>query len=161
MLSHWLWRNKLWHCGDGHMEEPPSDLEDMEMVLGQQLARKWEPSSTGHESMNSVNNEREYPSVRIFPNESALRIRWPNYWSFFSIGPSNEYSGLISFRIDWFDLLAVQGPLEFSPASQFKSINSSALSLLYGPALTFVHDYLKNHSFDYTNLCWQRDISAL
>ena len=50
-----------------------------------------------------------FPSIRVFPNESALLIRWPNYWSFsFSISPSNEYSGLISFRIDWLDLLAVQ-----------------------------------------------------
>ena len=53
------------------------------------------------------------PSIRIFSNELALRIRWPRYWSFsFSISPSNEYSGLISFRIDWFDLLTVQGPLK-------------------------------------------------
>lgn len=56
------------HCGDGHMEEPPSDLEDMEMVLGQQLVRKWEPSSKGHESMNSVNNAREFESGS-FPNQ--------------------------------------------------------------------------------------------
>ena len=54
-----------------------------------------------------------FPSIRVFPNESALRIRWPKYWSFsFSISPSHEYSGLISFRIDWFDLLAVQGALK-------------------------------------------------
>ena len=54
-----------------------------------------------------------FPSIKVFSNESALRIRWPKYWSFsFSICPSNEYSGLISFRIDWFDLLAVQGTLE-------------------------------------------------
>ena len=54
-----------------------------------------------------------FPSIRVFSNESALRIRWPNYWSFsFSISSSNEYSGLISFRIDWFDLLAVQGTLK-------------------------------------------------
>ena len=53
-----------------------------------------------------------FPSIRVFSNESALRIRWPKYWSFrFSISPSNEYSGLISFRIDWLDLLAVQGTL--------------------------------------------------
>ena len=53
------------------------------------------------------------PSIRVFPNESILPIRWPKYWSLsFSISPSNEYSGLISFRIDWFDLLAVQGTLE-------------------------------------------------
>ena len=90
------------------------------------------------------------PSILVFSNESILRIRWPNYWTFsFSISPSNEYSGLISFMIDWFDLLAVQGTLqESSPTPQFKSINSSVLSLLYGPTLTFIHDYWKNHSFD-------------
>jgi len=76
------------------------------------------------------------PSIRVFSNESALCIRWPKYWSFsFSISPSNEYSGLISFRIDWLDLFAIQGTLKEScPAPQFKSINSSALNLLYGPA---------------------------
>ena len=90
-----------------------------------------------------------FPSISIFSNESVLRIRWPKHWSFsFSISPSNEYSGLISFRIDWLDLLAVQGTLESSPAPQFKSINSSALSFLYSPALTSIHDYWKNHSFD-------------
>ena len=65
-----------------------------------------------------------FPSIRVFSSESVLRIRWPKYWSFsFSISPSNEYSGLISFRMDWLDLLAVQGTLkEFSPTPQFKSI---------------------------------------
>ena len=54
-----------------------------------------------------------FPSIRVFPNESAVRIRWPNYWSFsFNISPSNEYSGLISFRMDWLDLLAVLGTLK-------------------------------------------------
>ena len=54
-----------------------------------------------------------FPSIRVFSNESVLHIRWPNYWSFsFSISPSNEYSGLISFRMDWLDLLAVQGTLK-------------------------------------------------
>ena len=67
----------------------------------------------------------------------------------FSISPSNEYSGLISFRIDWFDLLAVQGTSqESSPTPQFKSINSSAFSFLYGPSFTSIHDSWKNHSFD-------------
>ena len=88
-------------------------------------------------------------SIRVFSNELALRIRWPKYWRFsFSISPSNEHSGLISFRIDWFDLLGVHGTQESSPAPQFKSINSLVLSLLYGPTLTSVHDYWKNHSFD-------------
>ena len=90
-----------------------------------------------------------FPSIRVFSDESVLPIRWPQYWSFsFSISPSNEYSRLISFRMDWLDLLAVQGTQEFSPTLQFKSINSSLLSFLYSPALTFIHDYWKNHSFD-------------
>ena len=75
-----------------------------------------------------------FPSIRVFSNESALPIRWPKYWSFsLSINPSSEYSGLISFRIDWFDLLAVQGTLKSPPTPQFKSISSSVLSLLCGP----------------------------
>ena len=90
-----------------------------------------------------------FPSIRVFSNESVLRISWPKYWSFsFSISPSNEYSGLISFRIDWFDLLAMQGILESSPTSQFKSINSSAFGFIYSPTLTSIRDYWKNHSFD-------------
>ena len=101
-----------------------------------------------------------FPSIRVFSNESALHIRWPKYWSFsFSISPSNEFSGLTSFRIDWFDLV-VQGTQESSPIPQFKSISSSALSLLYGPTLTSVHDYRKNHSFDYIDLSRQSDVSA-
>ena len=72
-----------------------------------------------------------FPSIRVFSNESVLCIRWPNYWSLsFSISPSNEYSGLISFRMDWLDLLA-RDSQESSPTPQFKSINSSVLSFLY------------------------------
>ena len=79
----------------------------------------------------------------------------------FSVSPSKEYSGLIFFRIDWFDLLVVQGTLKcLSPAPQFKSINSLVLSLLYGPTLTSIHDHWKNYSFDYTELCQQSDVSA-
>ena len=80
--------------------------------------------------------------VSVFSNDSALHIRWPKYWSFScSISPSSEYSGLISFSIDWFDLLAVQQTLkESSSTPQFKSTNSSALSFLYGPTLTFIHE---------------------
>ena len=90
-----------------------------------------------------------FPSIRGFSNESVLHIRWPKYWSFsFSISPSNEYSGLISFRIDWFDLLAVQGTLKSFPTPQFKSINSSVLSFLYGPTLVSIHDYWKKYSLD-------------
>ena len=81
-----------------------------------------------------------FPSIRVFSKESVLCTRESKDWNF-SISPSNEYSGLISFRIDWFDLLSVQGTQEFSPTPQFKSINSSALSFLYGPILTSIHDY--------------------
>ena len=91
-----------------------------------------------------------FPSIRVFPNESALRIRRPKYWSFsFSISPSNEHSGLISFRMDSLDLFAVQGTLEtLLQQPQFKSINSSVLSLLHSPTLTSIHDHRKNHSLD-------------
>ena len=102
-----------------------------------------------------------FPNIRVFSNESALCIRWLKYWSFsFSISPSNEYLDLVSFRMDWFDLLAVQGTLKSLLQHQFESINSSALSLYYGPALTPVHDYWRNHTFDYTDLCWQSDVSS-
>ena len=91
-----------------------------------------------------------FPSIRVFSSELALHVLRPKYWSFsFSISPSNEYSGLISFRIDWFDLLAVQGTLKSFPALQIEGKNSSALSLLYGPTLTSIHDYWKNYSFEY------------
>ena len=90
------------------------------------------------------------PSIRVFSNESTLRMRWPTYWSFsFSIIPSKEHPGLISFRMDWLDLLAVQGTLqESSPTPQFKSINSLALSFLHSPTPTSIHDHWKNHSLD-------------
>ena len=90
-----------------------------------------------------------FPSIRVFSNESVLLIRWPKYWSFsFNISPSNEYSGLISFRTDWLDLLQSKNSQESSPTPQFKSINSSAFSFLFGPTLISIHDYWKNHSFD-------------
>ena len=87
-----------------------------------------------------------FPNIMVFSNESALRIRWPKYWSFsFNISPSNEHLRLISFKMDWLDLLAVQGT---SPTPQFKSINSSALSFLHSPTLTSIHDHKKNHSLN-------------
>ena len=103
-----------------------------------------------------------FTSIKVFLHESVLRIRWPKYWSFsFSISPSNEYSGLISFRMDWFDHLAVQGTLKYLPQHTIQSINSLGLSLLYDPTITSVHGYWKIHSFDLTDLCWQSDVSAL
>ena len=90
-----------------------------------------------------------FPSIRVFYSESVLHIRWPKYWSFiFSISPSSEYSGPISFRMNWLDLPAVQGTQEAPSIPQFKSINSSARSFLYGSTLTYIHDYWKIHSLD-------------
>ena len=91
-----------------------------------------------------------FPSIRVFFSESALCIRWPKYWSFcFSISPSNEYSGLISFQIDWLDLICSPRDSQESSPAQFEIIISLMLNLLYGPTLTSVHGYWKNHSFDY------------
>ena len=99
-----------------------------------------------------------FSSTRVFSSESVLCIRWPKYWnSSFSISSSNEYSGLISFRMDWLDLLEVQRTLK--SLLQHHNLKAS-LSLLYGTALTSIHDYWKNHSFDYTDLCQQSDVSA-
>ena len=89
-----------------------------------------------------------FPSIRVFSNESVLHIRWPKYWSFsFSISPSNEYSGLISFRMDWLDLLVVQGTLK-----SLLQHHSSKESILRRSAFFIVqlsHSYMKNHSLGY------------
>ena len=91
-----------------------------------------------------------FPNIRVFLNESALLISWPNYWRFsFNVSPSNEHPGLIYFRMDWLDLLAVQGTLKgLLQPPQFKNINSSVLRFLYSPTLTSIHDHWKNHSLD-------------
>ena len=101
-----------------------------------------------------------FPNIRVFSNELVLYIRWPKYWRF-SISPSNEYSGLIFFRMNWLDLLAVQGTLK--SLLQHHSSKASIFwhsSLLYGPTLTSIHDYWKNHSLDERNLCWQSNVFA-
>ena len=90
-----------------------------------------------------------FPRIRVFSNESALHIRWPKYWSFsFNISPSNEHSGLISFRVDWLDLLAVQGTLK--SLLQHHSLKASILghSAFFIVQLTSIRDYWKNHSLD-------------
>ena len=100
------------------------------------------------------------PSIRVFSNESVLHIRWPKYWSF-SISPSNEYSGLISFRMGWFDILIVQRTLK--SLLQYHSSKASILwrsAFFHVPTLTSIHDYWKNHRFDYMDLCWQSNVSA-
>ena len=102
-----------------------------------------------------------FPSIRVFSNESALHFRWPRYQSFLNTSPSKEYSGLISFRVGWFDLLDVQRILKRILSSttvqkhQFIGIQPSLW-----PTLTSVHDCWKHHSFDYRELCPQSDVSA-
>ena len=103
-----------------------------------------------------------FASISVFSNELDLCIRLPKFWSFsFSISPSNEYSGLISFRIDWLNLLAVQGTLK-----SLVQHHSSKASILLCSAffmvqlLTGLHDYWKNHGFAYSGLCRQSNVSA-
>ena len=100
-------------------------------------------------------------STRVFSNESAIPIMWPKYWSFsINISPSSEYLGLITLGMTSWSLCSPRDSQESSPTPQFKSINFSVLSLFYSPSLTFIHDYCKNHSFDYTDLCQQCNVSA-
>ena len=100
-----------------------------------------------------------FPSIRVFSNDLALGIRWPKYWSF-SMSLSNEYSELVSFRIDWFDLV-VQGTLR----SLLQHHSSKAaviwhLAFFMVQLLPSLHDYWKNHSFHYMDLCQKNDVSA-
>ena len=103
-----------------------------------------------------------FPNIRVFSNELALRIRWPKYWSFsFSISPSIEYPGLISFRIDWFDFLAVQGALK-----SLLQHHSSKASILWCSAFFIVqlsHPYMttrKAIALTKMDFCWQSNVSA-
>ena len=105
-----------------------------------------------------------FASIWVFSNESSLCIRWSKYQNFsfsFSISPSSEFSGLISFRIDWFDLLAVQGTLK-----SLLQHHSSKASILQRSAFftvqlsTSMHDHWKNHNLDQMDLCWQSNVSA-
>ena len=102
-----------------------------------------------------------FPSIRVFSNESAPRIRWLKYWSFsFSTSPSNEYSGFISFRIDHLAVQWILRSLLQPYSSKAWILQHSAFCLLYGSTITSVHDYWKNHSFDDMNLCQQSDVCA-
>ena len=97
-----------------------------------------------------------FPSIRVFSNDSALRIRWPKYWSFsFNISPSNEHPGQISFRMDWLDHLAVQQTLK----SLFQH-HSSKATILQRSAFFIAQLFWKKHSLDWTDLCWQSNLSA-
>ena len=101
-----------------------------------------------------------FPSIRVFFNESAVRVRWPKYWSF-SISPSSEYSGLIFFKIDWFDLITVQRNLR--SLLQFRSLKASVLWCSACFTVQLSQPYVtsgKTHNLDYMDLCWWSDVSA-
>ena len=149
-FSHSVMYNCLWPHGLQHTRPPclstPTNSRSQPKPMSIELAMPSNHLILCHPLLllSSI-----FPSIRVFSNESTLHMRWPKYWSFsFNISPSNEHSGLISFGMDWLDLLAVRDSQESSPTPPFKSTNSLALSFLYTPSLTSTHDYWKNHSFD-------------
>ena len=102
-----------------------------------------------------------FPSIRVFSNESALHIMWPKDYSFsFNISPSIEHPGLISFRMEWLDLLTVQGTLK--SLLQYHSSKASILQCSAFFTVQLLHPYMttKNHNVNYTDLCWQSNVSA-
>ena len=122
------------------------DSGGLQSMGSQRLGHDWATKHTCHilKLKNFSWPQEEIPYLWALTHESTLHMRWPNYWSFsFSMSPSKEILGLISFRMDWLDLLAVQGTLKSPPTSQFKSINSSVLSFLHSPTLTSIHDQWK------------------
>ena len=147
-----------WHCVPGfpvHHQLPESTQTQVHWVGdGNQTSHPL--SSSSHLLLPSV-----FPRIRVLSNESALHISFPKYWSFsFNISPSNEHPGLISFRMDWLHLFAFQGTLRSLLHTTVQNINCLAVIFLYNPNLTPLHNYWKNRSLDYTDLCWQSNVSA-
>ena len=102
-----------------------------------------------------------FPSIRVFSNELALHIRWPEYWSFsFSISPSNEYPGLISFKMDWLDPPVVQGTLKRLLQQHNSKASILHCSAFFMVQLSHAYMYWKNHSFDEMDLCRESNVSA-
>ena len=149
--------NSLWPHGLQHTRLPCLSLSPEICSNSCPLSWWYHPAISSSDALFSF-CPQSFLASRSFPMSQLFTSGGQSIS--FSFSPSNEYWGLISFRIDWFDLLADQGALKSPLAPQFKSINCLALSLHYGPILTFIHDYWKNHSFDYLDLCWQSDVSA-
>ena len=151
--------NSIWPHGLQHTKLPRPSLSPRVCSNSFPLSQWCHPTiSSSAEPFSSC--LQSFPTSGSFPVSQFFELGGPKHWSF-SFSPSNEYSGLISFRIDWFDLLAVHGTLKSPPALQFEGINSSAHILHHGPTLTFIHDYWKKHSFAYVNLCLKSYVFAL
>ena len=148
-FSHSVMSDSLWRHGLKHVRLPCPSTTPRACSNSCPLSRWCHPTISFSQPRPHLLPPSVFPNIRVFSNKSVLCIRWLKFWRFsFTIRPSHEYSGLISFRIDWFDLLAVQGTLKSLLQHQFKSISSLVLSFLYSPTLISIYDYWKNHSFD-------------
>ena len=147
-MSHSFMSNSLQPCELQHTRLPSPSLSPR--VSSNSCPLSWWCSLTISSSAALFSFCLQFfPSIKVLSNESAFRIRWPQYWSFsFSISPSNEYWGLISFRIDWFDLLASKRLSRVFSNTTVQKHHTLTLNLIYGQTLTSIHDYWKNHSFD-------------
>ena len=147
----------LWPRGLQHTRLPCPSLLHGVCSNSSPLSRWCHPTISS--SVIPFSCPQSSPASECFPKSWFFTSGGQSIGACFSISPSNECSGLISFRSDWFDLLAVpRDSQDSSPAPQFKGIHSSAFSLLNCPTLTSIHDYWKNHSLDYTDLCQQNDV---
>ena len=153
--SHDLVMGRIFHAGSRHITNTRSSLRltSIESVM---------PSSHLILCHSLLLLPSIPPSIRVFSNESTLRKRWPKYWSFsFSIIPSKENPGLISLRMDWLDLLAVQGTLKSLLQHHRSKASILQHSAFFIAQLSHPYtDYWINHSFDYMEFCWQSDVSA-
>ena len=142
VVSDSLWPHGLQHA------RPPCPSPTPGVCSNSCPSSRWCPPTISS-SVFPFSYLQSFPSIRVFSNESGLRIRWPKCWNFsFSISPSNEYSGLISFKIDWFDLLAIQKISRVFSNTTVQKHQFFCAQLSLCSALTSIHDYWKNHSFD-------------
>ena len=140
----WVW---LFAAPPAAARQVSPSITNSQSLLNSCPSCRWcHPTTSSSVIPFSFHLQSFIPCIRVFSNESILCIRYQSFS--FGISLSNEYSKLISFRMDWLDLLAVQGTLKSSPTPPFKSINSSALSFLYSLTLISIHDYRHNRSFD-------------
>ena len=139
-FSHWVVSNSLWPHGLQHARLPcPSPTP--KAYSNSHPSSQWCHPTISSSVVPFFSCLQSFPTLGSF-HESALHIRWPKYWSFsFSISPSNEHSGVISFRIDWLDFLAVQGISRVFSNTTVQKHQLFGTSFLYTPALTSIHDY--------------------